>query len=98
MSPHEREYHALRQYVNVIGNAGSRGLAAGVRLAIDTELTRRQRQLVEMYYLRQLSMQDIADELGIDLSTVSRTLKRARARLRRCLQYGGSALLSAIED
>ena len=92
------EYAALRQYLRIVGGAESAGLAGGIRMALDTELTPRQRQLVELYYLRQMCMKDIASELGIDESTVSRTLKRAKLRLRRCLKYGGSALLNAIED
>ena len=43
-------------------------------------------------------MQDIADELGLHISTVSRTIKRGRERLKTCLRYGGRALLSALED
>ena len=99
-SPYESkaEYAALRQFVRTIGTAEGGGVASGMRSAVESELTGRQRQLVEMYYLRQMRMQDIADELGLDISTVSRTLKRAKARLRRCLKYGGSALLNAIED
>jgi len=97
MPGRELEYQALRSYLKLIGKAEGGGVAAGMRMALERELTPRQKQLVEMYYIRQLRMSDIADELGLDLSTVSRTLKRARARLRRSLQYGGSALLNAIE-
>ena len=96
--PDECEYAALRQYLRIVCGSESGGLAGGIRTALDTELTQRQRQLVEMYYLRQMGMRDIAAELGIDESTVSRTLKRAKLRLRRCLKYGGSALLNAIDD
>ena len=42
--------------------------------------------------------QDIADELGVDISTVSRTLKRARGKLKTCLRYGGRALMGAMDN
>ena len=42
---------------------------------------------MEMYYFQELSIDAIANELRIDRSTVSRTLKRGRERLRRCLNY-----------
>ena len=50
-------------------------------------LTDRQRQLVEMYYDDQMLMKDIASELGLNISTVSRTLGRARERLREYLKF-----------
>lgn len=62
------------------------------------ELTPRQIELARMYYLDQMLMQDIADARGITVSSVSRTLKRGRARLRRALRYGGPALLDSIEE
>ena len=98
MPDSEKEYKALREYIRLIGKAEGGGVAAGMRAALESELTPRQKQLVEMYYIRQLCMRDIADELGLDISTVSRTLKRARVRLRRSLRYGGSALLHAVDD
>lgn len=91
------EYQALREYIRLTERES--GSAAGAaRKAIDTELTKRQRQLIEMYYVEQMRMQDIADELGIHLSTVSRTIKRGRERLRRCIRYGGRTLLNAVEE
>lgn len=88
---------ALRQYIRTI-ESGSQGLTGAVRLAIERELTPRQSQLVHMYYIEQMQMQDIADEMGLHISTVSRTIKRGRERLKTCLRYGGRALLSALED
>lgn len=66
--------------------------------AVESELTPRQRQLVRLYYIQQHTMPDIARELGVSVSTVSRTLRRARARLLRSLRYSGRAILSALTD
>ena len=62
-------------------------LRRNLRQARELELTPRQRQVLEMHYDRRLSVTAIAGELGVHPSTVSRTLKRARERLRRCLRY-----------
>ena len=39
------------------------------------------------------TMAEIGAQLGVDRTTVSRTLKRGEQRLLRCLRYGGAALL-----
>ena len=39
-----------------------------------------------LYYGQNLSMEAIAQKLGVNKSTVSRTLKRGRQRLYRCLR------------
>ena len=54
---------------------------------IENELTDNQRQLVEMYYFGQKNIPQIASELKINRSTVSRGLKRARVRIGRCMGY-----------
>ena len=93
----QEEYMALRQYVKLV-ESGRQGTTAAVQQALAHELTPRQRQLVHMYYIEQMQMQDIADELGLHISTVSRTIKRGRERLKTSLRYGGRTLLSAMED
>jgi RNA polymerase sigma factor (sigma-70 family) len=58
-----------------------------LRIAREKELTPRQRCMLELYYDQQMSVTEIAQELRVNVSTVSRTLQRARNRLRRYLQY-----------
>lgn len=70
-------------------------IARTMKLAIEDELTARQREMVSMYYLQQIPMPEIAKLLGVNVSTVSRTIKRGRVRLKRCLRYGSSVLLKA---
>lgn len=62
-------------------------LRRNLRQVRSTELTPRQAQLLHLYYDLGLSMPRIARELGIDKSTVSRTIARGRERLKRYLQY-----------
>ena len=58
-----------------------------IRRVIEAELTPCQRETLVAYYFRQLTIPQIALEQGVNKSTVSRTLRRAEARVRRCLQY-----------
>ena len=62
-------------------------LRRNLRRAREQELTPRQRQMLELHYDQRLSVTEIAKELGLHPSTVSRTLGRARERLRRYLRY-----------
>jgi RNA polymerase sigma factor (sigma-70 family) len=65
--------------------------------AMRQDITERQRQYMMLYYGQNMSMETIAKELGVNKSTVSRTLKRGRQRLYRCLRYGAAALLEEAE-
>ena len=56
-------------------------------MAVLNELTERQRICIVDYYLNGKKEKEIAKELGLHPSTVSRTLERARERLRRYLRY-----------
>ena len=62
-------------------------LRRNLRRAREQELTPRQREILALYYDRGLKMPQIARKLGINRSTVSRTVKRAKERLYRCLRY-----------
>jgi len=62
-------------------------LRRNLRLARERELTARQRQLLTLYYDHGMSIPQIALKLGLNRSTVSRTIRRAKERLYHCLQY-----------
>ena len=47
---------------------------------LETAPTPRQKQLIQMYYIENMTMPEIAEELGISVSSVSRTIKRGIAR------------------
>ena len=65
-----------------------------MRLAIREELSETQRRYLIAYYVDGRKMQEIADEYSRDRATISRTLKRARARLKKVLRYSSRALLA----
>ena len=57
------------------------------RLRRQQVLTKRQQQMLELYYDQGLTMGQIAAKLHLNRSTVCRTLQRARERLYACLRY-----------
>ena len=54
---------------------------------IHTRLTQRQSQMLCLYYLEGLTYQQIADKLGVNKSTVCRTVRRASERLKAYLEF-----------
>ncbi len=65
--------------------------------ALREDVTAKQRQVLLMYYGQGLNMREIGEKLGVDKSTVSRTIKRGEKRLRRCLRYGAEAYLKNMD-
>ena len=59
--------------------------------AVREELTPRQREMLYLYYSQQVNMPAISRQMGVSVSTVSRTIKRAESKLQRCLRYGAKA-------
>ena len=62
-------------------------LCRNLRLAREQELTPRQQEVLALYYDQGLNIPQIAAQLGVNCSTISRTIRRARQRLYRCLRY-----------
>ena len=90
------ECEALQEFIGLVavdGNVSNR-----VRVAMNEELTDRQRELIQLYYLENMNMTKIAGQLGISPSTVSRTLKRGRGRLRKYLKYNGRYFMETLTE
>ena len=58
-----------------------------LRDVIATELTPRQREVVLLYWFEDRRICDIARELGVAGTTVSRTLERGMAKIRRHMRF-----------
>lgn len=58
-----------------------------LKKVIEKELTEHQRQVLIAFYFQNQTMSQIARDRGVCVSTVSRTLHRAEARVRKCLRY-----------
>lgn len=66
--------------------------------ALQEDVTPKQRQALLMYYAEGLNMREIGERLGVDKSTISRTIKRGERRLQRCLRYGADTYLRGAEE
>ena len=66
-----------------------------VLYAIDKELTERQRQFFTLYFVEGKSMEHIANEMGVNKSTVSRTVTSAKKKIARVLVYSAPHLINA---
>ncbi len=62
-------------------------LVKRMKTVIREELTELQRYTMVAYYFENRTLTQIAEERGINKSTVCRTLKRAEDKLQRFLQY-----------
>ena len=72
------------------------GLRQRLTMAMRQELTPKQRVCIRLYYVEQMNMVEISEQLGVDRSTVSRNIKRGEANLRRCLRFGAANLLDSV--
>ena len=61
-------------------------------------MTAKQRQVMLLYYAEGKNMREIGEVMGVDKSTVSRTIKRGERRLQRCLRYGAEAYLRNMDN
>lgn len=65
-----------------ISNSNDVNMAKNLLLnAIDTVLTEKQKKYVKMHYFMDKPMNQIAKELGVNPSTVTRTIQSAKKRL-----------------
>ena len=62
------------------------------------DVTPKQRQMMLLYYAEGKNMREIGQAMGVDKSTVSRTIKRGERRLQRCLRYGAEAYLRNMDN
>lgn len=81
---------ALQEYMRGEGGdneARRMRLLKNLPVAIEEELSPRQRQILEMRFFKNMKVTEIAEELGVTKSNVSKTLSRAMERLFRALRY-----------
>jgi len=54
---------------------------------IKNELTARQKQIIMLYYFKEMNIVEIAQQLDVSPQAVSAALKRARLKIYRFMQY-----------
>ncbi len=80
----------LQAYLDALSEDNSdqrRLLQSALHLAIQTELTPRQQDMLWRYYFEGQTITRIAQEYGLNKSTVSRHIARSRTRLEKVLKY-----------
>lgn len=73
-------------------------LKRAVHRAIEEDLTPRQREMLLKKYFEYKTGKEIAEDLGVDQATVSRTLKRARVRLQKSLRFYTEFINCNLDD
>lgn len=64
-----------------------RRMINSVKNIIQGELTEKQRICIYLYYDQKMKMKDIAQELGVGISSISRHIKKAKERLKKTMTY-----------
>ena len=89
----DAEFYADKRISAIIGdtaesNSAQHNLMIKVmRNVIENELSKRQRQVITLYYFRKMNIPEIAKMLGVNRSTVSRTISRGRRNIMEKLKY-----------
>ena len=65
--------------------------------ALHEDITEKQRAVLLLYYAEGSNMRGIGGKVGVDQSTIARTIKRGERRLQRCLRYGAEAYLRGMK-
>lgn len=58
-----------------------------LKIAMKTELNEKQNDIMNKYYFQHMKLREIADIYGVNVSTISRYLKRSRNKIRRAMQF-----------
>lgn len=66
--------------------------------AINSELTVKQRIYFWLYYMEGFTLKEISAEQNVSISAVSRTIKRARSRMKRVLKYANPRFAHLFEQ
>lgn len=88
----ENEFQTLRGFVLRLIEPESQA-ARIMAEALEKVLTPRQREMIYLYYVEKMTMKDIAKSLGLNPSTVSRTIRLGREKLKICINVARAGLM-----
>lgn len=89
----EAEFCADKKIAAIIGDTESSNSAKHrmmlkiLRKVIEEALTERQREMITLYYFDRANIPQIAEKLGVNRSTVSRTISRGRRNIMEKMKY-----------
>lgn len=86
------EFCADRQIWEIINDENDNSKKHSLMLKImqniiENDITERQRQMITMYYFQHMNIPQIAETLGMNRSTVSRTISRGRKNIMAKMKY-----------
>lgn len=58
-------------------------IKSAVFFALETQLTSKQKEALTEYYLAGKKLREIADEMGVNISTVSRHIKQGKQKIKK---------------
>ena len=89
----DAEFYADKRISAIIGDTAESNsvqhnlMIKVMRNVIENELSERQRQVITLYYFQKMNIPEIAKMLGVNRSTVSRTISRGRRNIMEKLKY-----------
>jgi len=70
------------------GNQAVRKIAKkALKKVVEEQLSARQKQFIVLYYYKEMNIPEIAEMCGVNVSTVCRTLNRARQNIYKYMKY-----------
>lgn len=85
--PIEFLYSEKKVKVGEYASTSNKTIVKFLHEIINDDLTKTQKQYIIMYYMDNMKIHEIALECGVNKSTVSRTIQRARNRIYERLKY-----------
>ncbi len=64
-----------------------RKMLKSLKNIVDGELTERQKKCIWLYYGKTMKMKEIAEEMGIGISSVSRHIKKSKEKIKKTMEY-----------
>lgn len=83
----EGDFQYYRRIMAEDNSERRKRMKSAVKTALEQELTEKQRTALFLYYFEEMTMQEIAEKLGVCRSTVSRNIARAKQRIEKCAKY-----------
>lgn len=88
----EEEFYADKKISALIDDENSNTVKHNLMLKImnniiENDLTERQKQMITMYYFQHMDVSEIAGKIGVNRSTVSRTISRGRKNIAEKMKY-----------
>ena len=81
-------FNLIKQNENLNSNSSLKKIAIrALKKVIEEQLTTRQKQFIVLYYYNNKNMVEIAKQFGVNKSTVSRTINRAKQKIYKYMKY-----------